>query len=82
MTFKYGKAVYLVEAAVKVTQYQDVAVVEAVPKSAQVMASPYLAVMAAGAVTKVVPSIAKEISLLNLALVPVGIIHNPEVKVP
>lgn len=66
----------------KVTQYQDKAVVEAVPKAAQTLTSPYLADNLAGAVTKVVPTIANSISLLNLALVPVGIIHNPAVKVP
>lgn len=66
----------------KVTQYQDKAVVEAVPKAAQTLTSPYLADNSAGAVTKVVPTIAKAISLLNLASVPVGIIHNPAVKVP
>jgi hypothetical protein len=56
-------------------------VVEAVPKSAQTLTSPYLADNVAGAVTKVVPSMANEISLLNLApVLPVfGIIHNPEV---
>jgi hypothetical protein len=79
ITFKYGKAVYLVEAAVNVTQYQDKAVVELVPIEAQTLTSPYLADNLAGAVTKVVPSIANEISLLNLAPVPVGIIHNPAV---
>lgn len=84
ITFKYGKGVYLaaVDVAVKVTQYQDKAVVEAVPISAQVLASPYLATRLAGEVTNVVPTIANEISLLNLAPVPEGIIHNPEVKVP
>jgi hypothetical protein len=56
--------------------------VEAVPISAQVLGSPYLATKLAGEVVNVVPSIANEISLLNLAAVPVGIIHNPEVKVP
>jgi hypothetical protein len=81
ITFKYGKAVYLVEAPVKVTQYQDSAVEEAVPKAAQTYTSPYLADILAGEVTKAVPSIANEISLLNLApALPVsGIIHNPEV---
>jgi len=80
ITFKYGKGVYLaaVDVAVKVTQYQDKAVVEAVPISAQVLGSPYLATKLAGEVTNVVPSIANEISLLNLAPVPEGIIHNPE----
>ena len=72
----------MVETAVKVTQYHDKAVVEAVPIEAQVDKSPYLAVKVAGAVTKVVPSIAKEISLLNLSPVLEGIIHNPSVKVP
>jgi len=77
-TFKYGKGVYLaaVDVAVKVTQYQDKAVVAAVPRAAQVLRSPYLAVRVAGAVTNVVPSIANEISLLNIAPVPAGIIHN------
>jgi len=81
ITFKYGRGVYFlaVEVAVKVTQYQDKAVVEAVPTSAQVLRSPYLATNEAGAVTKVVPSIANEISLLNLASVPTGIIHKPVV---
>jgi hypothetical protein len=77
--------VYLaaVDVAVKVTQYQDKAVVEAVPIEAQVFTSPYLATMLAGEVTNIVPSIANEISLLNLApAAPTGIIHNPAVKVP
>lgn len=65
-----------VDVAVKVTQYQDKAVVAAVPIAAQVLTSPYLAERVAGAVTNVVPSIANEISLLNLAPVPEGIIHN------
>jgi hypothetical protein len=85
ITFKYGKGVYLeaVDVAVNVTQYQDKAVVEAVPIEAQVETSPYLATKLAGEVTKVVPSIANEISLLNLVpAAPVGIIHNPAVKVP
>lgn len=56
----------------KVTQYQDVAVAELVPIAAQVETSPYLAAIVAGAVTKVVPAIVNVISLLNLALVPVG----------
>jgi hypothetical protein len=51
-------------------------VVAAVPIAAQVETSPYLAERVAGAVTNVVPSIANEISLLNLAPVPEGIIHN------
>lgn len=57
-----------VDVAVKVTQYQDKAVVEAVPIAAQTSTSPYLADRAAGEVTNVVPSIANEISLLNLAV--------------
>lgn len=61
----------------KVTQYQEVAVVELVPIEAQVLTSPYLADNLAGAVTKVVPTIANSISLLNLASVPVGIIQRP-----
>lgn len=81
ITFKYGKGVYLaaVDVAVKVTQYQDKAVVEAVPIDAQVLGSPYLAAKEVGEVTNVVPSIANEISLLNLASVPSGIIHSPAV---
>lgn len=55
---------------------------EEVPTEAQVLVSPYFADKVAGLVVKVVPSIVNEISLLNLALVPAGIIHNPEVKVP
>jgi len=84
ITFKNGNLVYLavVYVAVNVTQYQDKAVVEAVPISAQTFISPYLATRLAGAVVNVVPSIANEISLLNLAPVPTGIIHNPEEKVP
>jgi len=64
--------VYLaaVDVAVKVTQYQDKAVVEAVPISAQVERSPYLAAKVAGEVTNVVPSIANEISLLNYLALP------------
>jgi len=70
--------VYLaaVDVAVKVTQYQDKAVAEAVPIEAQTPSSPYLAAKVAGEVTNVVPSIANEISLLNLAAVPTGKIHN------
>jgi hypothetical protein len=82
ITFKYGKGVYLaaVDVAVKVTQYQDKAVVEAVPIEAQVLTSPYLATMLAGEVSNIVPSIANEISLLNLApAAPTGVIHNPAV---
>jgi len=83
ITFKYGKGVYFVAGegvAVKVTQYQDKAVVEAVPIAAQVDTSPYLATKVAGEVTNIVPSIANEISLLNLApAAPTGIIHNPAV---
>lgn len=67
---------------VKVTQYQDVAVVELVPIAAQAETSPYLATRVAGEVTKVVPSIANEISLLNLALVPEGMMQKLLVKVP
>lgn len=74
----YGRVVYLVVAVeVKVTQYQFIAVVEAVPILAQVLASPYLATIVAGLVTKVVPAIVKVISLLNLTPVPAGMIHNP-----
>jgi hypothetical protein len=64
--------VYLaaVDVAVKVTQYQDKAVVEAVPISAQTERSPYLAAKVAGEVTNVVPSIANEISLLNYLALP------------
>jgi len=42
ITFKYGKGVYFeaVDVAVKVTQYPDKAVVEAVPTEAQVSTSP------------------------------------------
>lgn len=85
ITFKNGNLVYLavVYVAVNVTQYQDKAVVEAVPIEAQVFTSPYLATMLAGEVTNIVPSIANEISLLNLEpAAPTGIIHNPAVKVP
>jgi len=44
--------------------------VEAVPISAQVERSPYLAAKVAGEVTNVVPSIANEISLLNYLALP------------
>lgn len=67
---------------VKVTQYQDVAVVELVPIEAQAETSPYLATRVAGEVTKVVPTIANVISLLNLALVPEGMMQKLLVKVP
>jgi len=79
ITFKYGKALYLVPVAVKVTQYQEVAVADAVPKAAQTLTSPYLALNLAGAVTKVVPTIVKSVLLLNLASALAGIIHNPAV---
>jgi len=78
ITFMYGRVVYLVVAVeVKVTQYQFILVAEAVPILAQVLTSPYLATKVAGLVTNMVPAIVKVISLLNLAPVPLGMIHNP-----
>jgi len=70
---------YLVPVAVKVTQYKDVAVADAVPIAAQTLTSPYLATNLAGAVTKVVPTIVKSEALLNLSPALAGIIHNPAV---